>query len=158
MLEDIKRITIRKFLTFGRCSGKTWSTINQAKREQLNGKKCAIVVFNHEVITHNENRNLFNVFPNINEPRKLTSDKIDVINAKTVIDILQNEVERGNNLETWWKQYPQFKDYDFVYVDPECYEYIIYELLSRLNTITRELNELKQVTNEKLDSIEKIGE
>lgn len=154
-ISNISNKTIRKFLTFGRSSGKTTSIINQARQEQKNGKKCAIISLYPELIVGDDSIQF--VHSDINVKRKITSDKIDVIHLGRIIDLLQDEVDCLDYSETWWKKFPQFEEYDYLYIDAECYEKLVHELICRLDNITREMSKLRQIVTEKLTKIEMTG-
>lgn len=157
MFKELSNIVIKKFLTFGRGSGKTTSIVNQAIKEHGNGKKCAIVAWYPSSIMDN-NKELFESISNLGKLKSKSFEKIHVIDVKIVLKILQEEVDNLDNSETWWKKYPQFEQYDYLYVDAECYEMIILNLMDKIREMRIEINDIATYIKTKTDKLEQVGD
>ena len=154
--DEIFNKVIRKFLTFARCSGKTISIVNQAIKEHENGKKCAIVTWYSPSFMDN-NKELFESISNLGKLKSKSFEKIHVIDIKIVLKILQEEVDRLDTSETWWKKYPEFDCYDYLYIDAECYEMIILNLMDKIREMRREINDIATYIKTKTDKLEQMG-
>lgn len=149
------RWLVDKFTTFATASGKTTSVRNQALTEFNNGKKCAIVTQWDKVYETLEH---FKLVPRNSKGYRPTGENIDVWRVENVIQIIKGGGYQEDPSSTWWKVYPEFKEYDFLYVDGDCYEYIIRCLISQLNTIrqkTYEIDKLMDNIDSKLQEINK---
>lgn len=147
------RWLVDKFITFAVTSGKTTSIRNQALTEFNNGKKCAIVTEWDKRYNLEEH---FKLAPTNPRGYKPTGEYIDVWRVENVINIIKGGGHQEDPSSTWWKVYPEFKEYDFLYVDADCYEYIIRELINQLNTIRQksfEITKLMSNINSKLEEI-----
>lgn len=157
MFSKINNTVIRKFLTFGRGSGKTISIVNQAKIELSNGKKCAIVIWAVQTPDYSDKES-FKIINDLSTAKFTSFEKIHIIYVDDVLEILQKEVDNLDNSETWWKNYPQFEHYDYLYIDAECYEKIIFNLLDQVTIVKREINDMATHLKTKADELGQIGD
>lgn len=135
-MKKLDSYKVKKFLTFARCSGKSFSIKQQAQKELALGKKVAIVCN----------------WPLSYKCKELEGAKLFSLDA-VMCDVLKftNSIDPW---DTWWKQYPKFQDFDFLYVDADCYEAIIQSLLQTLNEITSSVNKTEQLVRKSLDEIQ----
>ena len=149
------RWLVDKFTTFAVASGKTTSVKNQALTEFNNGKKCAIVTQwdkHYNLVEH------FKLVPSNPKGYKPTGENIDVWRVEKVIDIIKGGGYNIDPSSTWWKIYPEFKEYDFLYVDGDCYEYIIRCLIEQLNIIRQKSFEITKCLDTIQNKLNEINE
>ena len=84
----------------------------------------------------------------------------DVYSLDTLLKWLKDDscAEPTDYTIVYWKHLPQLKDYDFVYIDPACYERIIRVLMHKLDTITKEKQILLKGYNKFLNTIDEEWE
>jgi len=125
----------RDFLTFAMATGKTVSIRNQALKEFEHGKKVAII----------------SAFPEsykcyLGDKAKIVSikqtkfDKIHLWKFNTILKDIDKRPQTAGEESFNWKTTPCFKDYDFLYVDADCYETIIWDYQRCLDNLGREID------------------
>ena len=136
------KLLVQRFLSSMVCTGKTTSMINQARKEIANGKKVAIIIEAPGFIYHYKDLGA------------------DVYSLHTLLKWLKDDscAEPTDYACVYWKHLPQLKDYDFVYIDPACYERIIRTLMDKLDTITKEKQILLKGYNKLLNTIDEEWE
>lgn len=137
--------SIKNFLDFARCSGKTYSIKQQALKDLESGKTVAIISAFPDIykVIGGKRRSLnFGINP--------SKDHIDLFSLQQIIAMLDGS--RGlDNLHTdlYWNDYVPFNKYDRVFVDPDCYEIIIFKQLKQKEEITQSLiNTISSLTRE----------
>ena len=141
--------SIDSFLNFARCSGKTYSIKQQALKDFVSGNTVAIISAFPDIYKDiGGKRRSLN--PGIN-PSK---DHIDLFSIHQIIHMLDGSGGLDNlRPDLYWRDYAAFNKYDRVFVDPDCYEIIIFKqqkqkeeitqsLINTISILTRELNKL----------------
>ena len=137
-----EKLLWKRFQSFSRGTGKTYCIQEQAKKMNAEGKKVLIVCNCFPIYQHREE---YKILPNVLKGLKPIKDgKIDVCKLSTLSDILEANPygENENNSSNWWSTYSYFSEYDFVYVDSDCYEVIIENLLNKIDKLQQEKEEL----------------
>lgn len=139
---NLTRLLTTRFLSSMICTGKTTSMVNAAKKEIDTGKKVAIII-PEPALTY--------VYKDLG---------CDIYSLDTLLKWLQDDkcAEPADYTQAYWKHLSQLKDYDFVYIDPACYERIIRVLLYKLDAITAEKENLLKSFNKLLNTIDKEWE
>lgn len=125
----------RDFLSFAMATGKTTSIRNQALKEFENGKKVAIISVCPESYK-----------PHFKDKAKIVStkqtkfDKIHLWKFNTILKGIDKRPQMAGEESYNWKTTNGFKDYDFLYVDADCYESIIWDYQRCLDNLRREVN------------------
>lgn len=144
---------VQKFIKFARGTGKTFTVIEQAIKEYKNGKRCAIITNYPDVyIAHNKQfRKIINL-----KDIKSDSETIDILGLSTVLELIKN-----NNSVDRFKELPEFSKYDFVYVDADCYEQIIWQLLDNFEGMEEYIKDIQHLlihVNNQIENIRGIRE
>ena len=125
----------RDFLTFAMATGKTTSIRNQALKEFENGKKVAIISVCPEVY-----KSYFQDKAKIVSVKQTKFDKVHLWNFNTVLKGIDKRPQMAGEESYNWKTTNGFKDYDFLYVDADCYESIIWDYQKCLDNLKREVD------------------
>lgn len=125
-LKKFNRFNVTRFMSAFMGSGKTFSILELARKNIKDGKKVAIVT---------EYDSLGRSWNYDEELKQIKWFKIDKI-WNEICDIPLDYNEYTKN-DTWygvrWKYCPSLKDFDWVFIDPSCYEVIIRKLMDELN-------------------------
>lgn len=125
----------RDFLTFARATGKTVSIRNQALKEFENGKKVAIIsAYPESYKSHFKDK------AKIVSTKQTKFDKIHLWKFNTILKDIDKRPQAVGEEFFNWKATEGFKDYDFLYVDADCYESIIRDYQRCLDDLKREVD------------------
>ena len=143
---------VKKFIEFTRGTGKTFTVKEQAIKEYKNGKRCAIITNCPDVYfaLDKQFRKIINF-----KVIKSDSETIDIWRLSTVLEFIKN-----NNSIDRFKKLPEFSKYDFVYVDADCYEQIIWQLLDNISGMKEYAQDIKNFLthiNNQVENIESVG-
>ena len=125
--------SIKKFLEFARCAGKTFSIKQQVLKDKADGKRVAIVARWTPVYDDIGTKART---PSANKP----AGCVHLYSLGTVVNALQRVSETNNSI--WWKHLAGFEGYDHLYVDADCYEHIIFMLLTEREKLREKLSNL----------------
>lgn len=130
----------KAFVDFARRTGKSHSITEMAKQELANGKKVAIIAYHYQVYKTPQFKD------------------IDVYSLEQVLKYLGPHVKDYAS----WKNYTKFSQYDYLYVDPDCYEYMLTEMASKLNELTflssQLAHNLRKIAEDTTKTTDKIWE
>lgn len=122
-----------KFINTFRAAGKTFCIKQQAEYERNLGKCVAIVCLFPETY-------LDKVYKKVKLYAAPEQGVIHLYKAHNVFQYL----EHFNSEDLYWKNLPCFREYDHVYVDPDCYENIIYALQKQNFELKQKINKNTQ--------------
>lgn len=133
-----------KFINTFRAAGKTFCIRQQAKYEMNLGKRVAIVCWFPQTY-----------FEKIYKKVKLyAAPEQGVIHVYKASNVLKY-LEPFNCEDLYWKELPCFKEYDHLYVDPDCYELIIYALQKQNFELKQKINKNTQKLRSIIDDFER---
>ena len=125
----------RDFLTFAMATGKTVSIRNQALKEFKNGKKVAIIS-----VCPESYKSYFGDKAKIVSTKQTKFDKIHLWKFNTILKCIDKRPQMDGEESFNWKTTNAFKDYDFLYVDADCYESIIWDYQKCLDNLSRQVD------------------
>ena len=125
----------RDFLRFAVATGKTTSIRNQALKEFENGKKVAIIsVCPESYKCHLQDK------AKIVSTKQTKFNKIHLWKFNTILKGIDKHPHMDREETFNWQTTNGFKDYDFLYVDADCYESIIWDHQRCLDNLSREVD------------------
>ena len=152
---SLTRWKYTKFETFARGAGKTYSVQKAAGESVENGEKVAIVCAWHEIYLKDSR---YKIITGPFQGRQPVRDgKIDIWKLHDVLKCIQGKGPHSEDVySSWWKCYPEFKEYDRVYIDPDCYESILNQLMHQMATIREYTDKIKTKLRDINECIEVI--
>lgn len=139
---SITRWMWTKFETFAHGCGKTYSVQKAAEESVENDEKVAIICAYHEIYLKDIR---YKIITGPSQGRQPVRDgKIDIWKLHDVLKCIQGKGPYSDDVySSWWKCYPEFKDYDRVYVDPDCYESILNQIMKQMCEIRDSSTKIK---------------